>query len=205
MLQARWVPQPRHGLEQSRCLGALPLPAWVPCLPTQNPPGEPEEPPPNPVTGWASKGVTRAPRTASLSHPHGGHGDSSAQAPLPSQGGKPGGPQYPPACSKPCCHFPTCPQHPGAPLYLPACGWPIHPAASALQLEKTPPSLQEPPGDGGASSLSLDKADPEQQHRASSHHGQGQEPPALAATKQLPQVREDGGTTGRSRQVHSGM
>lgn len=138
MLQARWVPQPRHGLEQSRCLGALPLPAWVPCLPTQNPPGEPEEPPPNPVTGWASKGVTRAPCTASLSHPHGGHGDSSAQAPLPSQGGKPGGPQYPPACSKPCCHFPTCPQHPGAPLYLPACGRPIHPAASALQLEKNP-------------------------------------------------------------------
>lgn len=53
-------------------------------------------------------------------------------------GGKPGGPQYAPACSKPCCHFPTCPQHPGAPLYLPACGRPIHPAASALQLEKNP-------------------------------------------------------------------
>lgn len=54
-------------------------------------------------------------------------------------------------------------------------------------------------------SLSLDKAEPEQQHRASSHPGQGQEPPALTATKRLPQGWEDGGSTARSRQVHPGM
>lgn len=150
-----------------------------PCFPTQNLPGEPEEPTPSPGTGWASRGVP-------------GLGGKSPWWPRGQLSPGPSSPHISPDCSKPCCPFPTFPPHPGGNLYLPARGRHILPASPALQLEKNPPSLPW----GCWSFL----PDPEQQH-----HGQGQEPPALTATKRLPQAWEDGGSTGRPRQVHPGM